>query len=120
MKTALRTYHPVPSMQKTDGNVQDAPRIKNCLKAALLPPEQPDIPGPPNQMHMIISKLVMCSLDSASPSADPSSQQGGQVPPTSVVNLIFNLTNASSVRPSWPSCPSARVNLAADDLATAL
>ncbi|KAJ2928763.1 hypothetical protein H1R20_g8324, partial [Candolleomyces eurysporus] len=28
MKTALRTYHPVPSLQKTDGNAQDAPRIK--------------------------------------------------------------------------------------------
>jgi Ino eighty subunit 1 len=36
MKTALRTYHPVPSLQKSDGNAQDAPRIKNCLKAALL------------------------------------------------------------------------------------
>ncbi|KAG6831270.1 hypothetical protein H0H92_011780 [Tricholoma furcatifolium] len=39
MKTALRTYHPVPSLQKTNGNAQDAPRIKNCLKAALLPNE---------------------------------------------------------------------------------
>ncbi|KAG6845963.1 hypothetical protein H0H87_011011 [Tephrocybe sp. NHM501043] len=39
MKTALRTYHPVPSLQKTNGNAQDAPRIKNCLKAALLPTE---------------------------------------------------------------------------------
>ena len=39
MKTALRTYHPVPSLQKSDGNAQDAPRIKNCLKAALLPSE---------------------------------------------------------------------------------
>lgn len=37
MKTALRSYHPVPSLQKSDGNLQDAPRIKNCLKAALLP-----------------------------------------------------------------------------------
>lgn len=32
MRTALRTYHPVPSLQKTDGNLQDAPRIKNILK----------------------------------------------------------------------------------------
>ena len=27
----------MPSLQKSDGNLQDAPRIKNCLKAALLP-----------------------------------------------------------------------------------
>ncbi|TFK30630.1 hypothetical protein FA15DRAFT_676909 [Coprinopsis marcescibilis] len=44
MRTALRTYHPVPSLQKTDGNAQDAPRIKNCLKAALLPSESKGIP----------------------------------------------------------------------------
>jgi Ino eighty subunit 1 len=33
MRTALRTYHPVPSLQMTDDNLQDAPRIKNCLKS---------------------------------------------------------------------------------------
>ena len=37
MRTALRTYHPVPSLQKTDGNLQDAPRIKNALKACVIP-----------------------------------------------------------------------------------
>lgn len=36
MRTALRTYHPVPSLQKTDGNLQDAPRIKNILKSCFL------------------------------------------------------------------------------------
>lgn len=56
MKTALRTYHPVPSLQKTDGNAQDAPRIKNCLKAALLPAE---IKGdPPSTPEQILEKLV--------------------------------------------------------------
>lgn len=48
MKTALRSYHPVPSLQKTDGNLQDAPRIKNCLKAALLPSEEGTAPSTPN------------------------------------------------------------------------
>ncbi|KAI0036678.1 hypothetical protein K488DRAFT_40692 [Vararia minispora EC-137] len=80
MKTALRSYHPVPSLQKTDGNVQDAPRIKNCLKAALLPSEAKDPPGPPANISAIQAKL-----------------KSGQVPPTSVVNLIFVLTNNSAV-----------------------
>lgn len=56
MKTALRTYHPVPSLQKTDGNAQDAPRIKNCLKAALLASE---IKGePPSTPEQILEKVV--------------------------------------------------------------
>jgi Ino eighty subunit 1 len=56
MKTALRTYHPVPSLQKTDGNAQDAPRIKNCLKAALLPAE---IKGePPSTPEQILERSV--------------------------------------------------------------
>ncbi|TFK40970.1 hypothetical protein BDQ12DRAFT_416891 [Crucibulum laeve] len=74
MKTALRTYHPVPSLQKTDGNAQDAPRIKNCLKAALLPSEFKSVP--PSTPEEILEK-----------------NKAGQRPPTSVVNLIFVLAN---------------------------
>jgi Ino eighty subunit 1 len=59
MKTALRTYHPVPSLQKTDGNAQDAPRIKNCLKAALLPSELRTMP--PTTPEEILQKLVLPS-----------------------------------------------------------
>ncbi|KAK0198652.1 hypothetical protein F5146DRAFT_1131617 [Armillaria mellea] len=74
MKTALRTYHPVPSLQKTDGNAQDAPRIKNCLKAALLPSELKTLP--PSSPDEILLKL-----------------RSGKRPPTSVVNLVFVLSN---------------------------
>lgn len=56
MKTALRSYHPVPSLQKTDGNLQDAPRIKNCLKAALLPFEARGTP--PSTPHAILENAV--------------------------------------------------------------
>lgn len=56
MKTALRSYHPVPSLQKTDGNLQDAPRIKNCLKAALLPTEFKSTP--PTSPAEVLEKLV--------------------------------------------------------------
>lgn len=59
MKTALRTYHPVPSLQKTDGNAQDAPRIKNCLKAALLPSEAKGVP--PSTPEEILEKSV-CNI----------------------------------------------------------
>ncbi|KAJ6627202.1 hypothetical protein B0H10DRAFT_2173703 [Mycena sp. CBHHK59/15] len=74
MKTALRTYHPVPSLQKTDGNAQDAPRIKNCLKAALLASEFKSVP--PSTPEEILDK-----------------SRAGMHPPTSVVNLIFVLSN---------------------------
>ncbi|KAJ7042517.1 hypothetical protein C8F04DRAFT_80319 [Mycena alexandri] len=74
MKTALRTYHPIPSLQKTDGNAQDAPRIKNCLKAALLPSEFRSVP--PSTPEEILEKT-----------------RAGVRPPTSVVNLIFVLSN---------------------------
>ncbi|KAJ7706463.1 hypothetical protein B0H17DRAFT_1037343 [Mycena rosella] len=74
MKTALRTYHPVPSLQKTDGNAQDAPRIKNCLKAALLASEFRAVP--PSTPDEILAKC-----------------RAGVHPATSVVNLIFVLSN---------------------------
>ncbi|KIK71225.1 hypothetical protein GYMLUDRAFT_79342 [Collybiopsis luxurians FD-317 M1] len=74
MKTALRTYHPVPSLQKTDGNAQDAPRIKNCLKAALLPSEFKSIP--PSTPEEVLER-----------------RRAGHCPPTSIVNLIFVLSN---------------------------
>ncbi|KAH9486743.1 Ino eighty subunit 1 [Psilocybe cubensis] len=75
MKTALRTYHPVPSLQKTDGNAQDAPRIKNCLKAANLPSEirPEDVPASPED---VLDKL-----------------RSGQRPSTSVVNMVFLLAS---------------------------
>ncbi|TCD67014.1 hypothetical protein EIP91_000634 [Steccherinum ochraceum] len=76
MKTALRSYHPVPSLQKTDGNLQDAPRIKNCLKAALLPSEFKI--SPPSTPAEIFAK-----------------SSAGDIPPTSVVNLIFVLSSAA-------------------------
>lgn len=60
MKTALRSYHPVPSLQKSDGNLQDAPRIKNCLKAALLPHEFKT--GPPSTPQEIRERAVRHSI----------------------------------------------------------
>ncbi|KAL5519490.1 hypothetical protein ACEPAH_1173 [Sanghuangporus vaninii] len=77
MRTALRTYHPVPSLQKTDGNLQDAPRIKNCLKAALLPSER-DVP--PTSLAAVLEKL-----------------RTGVRPPTSIVNLIFVMSNQTTL-----------------------
>ncbi|KAI0702487.1 hypothetical protein BC835DRAFT_1500935 [Cytidiella melzeri] len=70
MRTALRTYHPVPSLQKTDGNnLQDAPRIKNLLKFCLLPNEIQNTSVTPED---VLSRI-----------------RSGILPPTSIVNLIF-------------------------------
>jgi len=52
MRTALRTYHPVPSLQKADANLQDAPRIKNILKACSLKNEaSTNMPVTPSELR---------------------------------------------------------------------
>ena len=94
MRTALRTYHPVPSLQKTDGNLQDAPRIKNILKSCLLPSELQNTPTtPPDVLNRSVSGLsstIHCL-------SDPYVQRSGTVPPTTIVNLIFIFASHASV-----------------------
>jgi len=78
MRTALRTYHPVPSLQKTNGNLQDAPRIKNILKSCYLDDETQGVLPPPTELS--------------------SRARSGKVPPASIVNIIFMLsTHAVSI-----------------------
>ncbi|PPQ70750.1 hypothetical protein CVT24_000861 [Panaeolus cyanescens] len=69
MKTTIRTYHPIPSLQHTNGNMQDAPRIKHILKTSLL---ESELSNPPATPAEIVSR---CKV--------------GQLPPTSVTNLVF-------------------------------
>lgn len=48
MKTILRSYHPLPSLQRTENtrrHLQDAPRMKSLLKSVLLDGEKPGIAG---------------------------------------------------------------------------
>ncbi|OSD06055.1 hypothetical protein PYCCODRAFT_1464738 [Trametes coccinea BRFM310] len=73
MKTALRTYHPVPALQRTNGNLQDAPRIKNILKSCYLKGEAQGAVSKPADM---LAKI-----------------RSGKVPPTSIVNVIFILAS---------------------------
>ncbi|KAG6831266.1 hypothetical protein H0H92_011776 [Tricholoma furcatifolium] len=47
MKTAIRTYHPIPALQRTTGNLQDAPRIKHILKSSTLENDQSPTPSTP-------------------------------------------------------------------------
>ncbi|KAL0575039.1 hypothetical protein V5O48_006940 [Marasmius crinis-equi] len=75
MKTAIRTYHPVPSLQKTGGSLQDAPRHKAILKASLLEGETNAVPTTPAE---ILSRA-----------------SSGTIPPTNIANLIFVLANHS-------------------------
>lgn len=58
MKTALRTYHPIPSLQTDDmsrKDLQDAPRIKGILKGCFLDWE---LAQPPANLKDIAEKLV--------------------------------------------------------------
>jgi Ino eighty subunit 1 len=98
MKTALRTYHPVPSLQKTDGNAQDAPRIKNCLKAAQLPSELKTVP--PSTPEDVLEKVVSSFITPLKLHKRPivNCKKAGQRPPTTVVNLVFVLANHAAVR----------------------
>ena len=101
LRTQLRTYHPVPPLQKTDGNLQDAPRIKNILKDCFLPSEGKGVPSPsPTE---ILTRLV-CPPQQIRPSsaqtcrslaAHASLQNQSQSPPTTVVNLLFAITSPS-------------------------
>ncbi|KIL70634.1 hypothetical protein M378DRAFT_66356 [Amanita muscaria Koide BX008] len=75
MKTAIRTYHPIPALQKTEGNLQDAPRIKHILKASLLAEEANASPITPQD---IISR-----------------SNEGRRPSTSITNLLFVLASHS-------------------------
>ncbi|KAF5355707.1 hypothetical protein D9756_003941 [Leucocoprinus leucothites] len=76
MRTAIRSYHPIPALQRTSGNLQDAPRIKHMLKAVAVEGET----SPPSSIPSdILSRL-----------------NSGHVPPTTVSNLIFGLANHSS------------------------
>ncbi|GHJ88286.1 hypothetical protein NliqN6_4688 [Naganishia liquefaciens] len=74
MRTVLRTYHSVPSLQKTQAtrkSLQDAPRMKNALKAIRLSTEPTELPS---SLEGVLSRL-----------------HAGHIPPTSVVNLLFLL-----------------------------
>ncbi|KAI0048384.1 hypothetical protein FA95DRAFT_1071742 [Auriscalpium vulgare] len=73
MRTSLRTYHPVPALQKADSNLQDAPRIKTILKACTLQDEANSLPVSPAELLERAAK--------------------GTVPSTSIVNLLFVLSN---------------------------
>ncbi|KAF9454898.1 hypothetical protein P691DRAFT_780266 [Macrolepiota fuliginosa MF-IS2] len=77
MKTTIRSYHPVPALQRTSGNLQDAPRIKHMLKAVSL---QGETNSPSNLPADVLSRL-----------------SSGHVPPTTVTNLVFILASHSSV-----------------------
>lgn len=101
MKTILRSYHPVPSLQKSDNtrrNMQDAPRMKSLLKAVLLPYERPGPPG---------GTATASAAARHTPGEDTEEVPGdmseiarrlrrNRVPPTSVVTLIFLLTQQAS------------------------
>lgn len=74
LRAYMRTYHPIPCLQKDEycqTNLQDAPRIKTMLKSCQLPSEFNSEPG---SLPEIAKRSAL-----------------GYRPPTTVVNLIFEL-----------------------------
>ncbi|KAG2023263.1 hypothetical protein CC2G_000936 [Coprinopsis cinerea AmutBmut pab1-1] len=76
-KTPKCTYHPIPSLQRTGGNLQDGARIRHVLKAGLLNNETPLPPHIPDEIF--------------------ARARAGFIPPTSVLNLLFILSSHSSL-----------------------
>ncbi|CAH7688144.1 hypothetical protein BY996DRAFT_6800927 [Phakopsora pachyrhizi] len=77
LRAYMRTYHPIPCLQKDDyckTNLQDAPRIKTMLKSCQLVYE---CNNEPTSLADIASRSAL-----------------GYRPPTTVVNLIFELFNS--------------------------
>lgn len=101
MKTILRSYHPVPSLQKSENtrrNMQDAPRMKSLLKAVLLPYERPGPPG--GTATASAAARHNPSEDTEEVPSDLSEiarrLRRNHLPPTSVVTLIFLLTQQAN------------------------
>ena len=98
MKTILRSYHPVPSLQHSEStrrNMQDAPRMKSLLKAVLLPDERPGAPGTTASAGAKHyggpdAKEVPNDL------AELARRSRTSRPSTSVVTLIFLLTQCAN------------------------
>ncbi|KAJ7293315.1 hypothetical protein C8J57DRAFT_22543 [Mycena rebaudengoi] len=75
MRTAQRTYHPIPCLQRTNGNLLDAPRIKHILKTSVLEGESKNLLATPAQ---VLARA-----------------KAGQIPPTTLPSLIFIFANHS-------------------------
>ncbi|PWZ01437.1 hypothetical protein BCV70DRAFT_148936, partial [Testicularia cyperi] len=103
MKTVLRSYHPLPSMQNNENtrrNMQDAPRMKSLLKAVLLDTERPAPPtAGPSAGQTPKGKPNALSEEAPSDFKEVIKRyRAGTMPPTSVVTLIFLLSlHASEV-----------------------
>ena len=95
MKTAIRTYHPIPALSRTDGNLQDAPRIKHVLKASVLGSDAKSIPSTPTDLlNRCVCAILLfhgCHL------THNLRQKAGKRPSTSVTNLIFVLAHHAGV-----------------------
>ncbi|CBQ67988.1 related to IES1-Subunit 1 of the INO80 chromatin remodeling complex [Sporisorium reilianum SRZ2] len=98
MKTVLRSYHPIPSMQNNENtrrNMQDAPRMKSLLKGVLIDTERsaPPTAGPSAGQPIRPPKPNALSEEAPSDFREVIKRyRAGTVPPTSVVTLIFLLS----------------------------
>ncbi|KAF7339875.1 Ino eighty subunit 1 [Mycena venus] len=79
MRTAQRTYHPIPSLQRTNGNLLDAPRIKAILKTSILEGLEGGAKNGIATPAQVLARI-----------------KAGQIPPATLPNLIFVFANHSA------------------------
>lgn len=78
MRTALRTYHPVPSLQTEEisrKEMSDAPRLKAMLKAAVLDWE---VKNPPTTLKDVARRSVSLACELLLTGAERALAQGPQ------------------------------------------
>lgn len=104
MKTQLRSYHPIPSLQTTDTtrrNLQDTPRLKALLKGQLLSSERPAAPagGPPMSAATLQATRDQAEAGLREPPTTLDELMAGRWekhkmrPPTSIISIIFVLAS---------------------------
>lgn len=108
MKTILRSYHPLPSLQRNENtrrHLQDAPRMKSLLKSVLLDGEKPGIAGSGTANGTLAAKAAKAAVATDGPGEETPSDLTDLVkrkaknmgkPVTSVITLIFLLATQSS------------------------
>lgn len=93
----MRTYHSIPSLQRDEfskKNLQDAPRYKSQLKSCVLPSEAGQAAG---SLPEITKRSVRLVLWLTRAPLTSTVQAQGFRPPTSAINLIFELFSVDAV-----------------------
>lgn len=107
MKTILRSYHPLPSLQRNENtrrHLQDAPRMKSLLKSVLLDGEKAGAPGSGTATGALAAKNAKGTAADGAGDEIPADlselvkrkAKNMSKPVTSVISVIFLLATHSA------------------------